>query len=337
MADDELSSLKHKSSEFARLWQYSVGFYGVWIAHIGRQLKLFHQLSDRPMTIEELIIATKLYPAAVRAWCTAAQAYQFLAIKDGKLQIEEEMRHILIDKDRPDYLGGQFSYLALRSLTYGHFEEFFKTGKRKNTSLTVQAVEQATEWDHYAILATARRQKKLHSIMSKGCRLLDVGCGTGSLLAKINEEYPRSRLVGIDPSSKALSLARRTMSGKQVTLQNMSAESMKFAEEFEIVFLCESLYTAKDKRRFVLNCWRALKNLGIIVIVEGVLPESKHDYTASKLIMGMQLDFALQGHKFMSKKEIRSLLKSKFSRIQFQDLGGNVCLVTAIKKPGKRT
>lgn len=336
MAHVELSYLNHQSSEFARLWQYSVGFYGVWIAHVGRQLKLFHQLSDRPMTIEELINTTKLYPAAVRAWCSAAQAYRFLAAKDGKLQIKEEMRHMLIDKNSRDYLGGQFSYLALRSLAYGDFEQFFKTGKRKKTSLTVEAVEQATEWDHYAFLARARRQKKLHSIMSKGCRLLDVGCGTGSLMAKIYKEYPRSRLVGIDPSAKALSLARRTVSSKRVTLQNMSAESMEFAEEFEIVFLCESLYTSKDKGRVVLNCWRALKNHGFIVIVEGVLPESKHDYTASQLIMGMQLDFALQGHKFMSKKEIRSLLKPNFSRIQFQDLGGNVCLVTAIKNPGTR-
>jgi ubiquinone/menaquinone biosynthesis C-methylase UbiE len=112
----------------------------------------------------------------------------------------------------------------------------------------------------------------------------------------------------------------------------MSAESMKFAEEFEIVFLCESLYTMKDKERVVSNCWRALKDHGTIVIVEGLLPESKQDYTTSQLIMGMQLDFSLQGHRFMNKTKIRSLLKGQFSRIHFQDLVGKVYLVTAAKK-----
>jgi hypothetical protein len=65
--------------------------------------------------------------------------------------------------------------------------------------------------------------------------------------------------------------------------------------------------------------------------VEGLLPESNYDYASSRLIKGMQLDFMLQGHSFMSKREIRSLLKSGFSRIRFTDLGGNVYLITATK------
>jgi SAM-dependent methyltransferase len=295
-------------------------------------MKLFHLLAERPMTMEELTLKTKFYPDAVRDWCSAAEAYQFIVAKDGKLQLKENMKCILIEKDSPDYLGGQFSYLALRSLRYVGFEELFKSGKTRNTLLSIDAIKQATDWDHYALLTIARHQKKLHSVLSNGCRLLDVGCGTGGLLSKIYKEYPKSQLVGIDPSNKALSLARQIAGGKPITLANMSAESMKFIEEFEIVFLCESLYTIKDKERVVSNCWRALKDHGTIIIVEGLLPESKHDYTTSQLILGMQLDFSLQGHSFMNKTEIRSLLKGRFSRIQFQDLGGNLYLVTATKK-----
>jgi ubiquinone/menaquinone biosynthesis C-methylase UbiE len=333
MAHAELSYLNQQSTEFARLWHYSVGFYGVWIAHIGRQMKLFRQLADRPMTMEELIDTTKLYPDAVRAWCCAAQAYQFIVSKEGKLQLKEQLKRILVDKDSPDYLGGQFSYLALMSLGYGGFEQLFKSGKTKNNLSSVNAIEQATEWDHSAFLASAKCHKKLHSILSKGCRVLDVGCGTGGLLRKILNEYPSSRLVGMDPSNKAISLARHITSGKPITLLNMSAEHMKFADEFEMVILCESLYTVKDKKKVVFNCWRALKNQGTIVIVEGLLPESNTDYASSRLIKGMQLDFVLQGHSFMSKREIRSLLtREGFSRIRFKDLGGTVYLITATKK-----
>ena len=331
MAHAELSYLNQQSTEFARLWHYSVGFYGVWIAHIGRQTKLLHHLADRPMTMEELIDTTKLYPDAVRAWCCAAQAYQFIVAKEGKLQLKEQLKRILVDKDSPDYLGGQFSYLALMSLGYGGFKELFKSGKIKNNLSSVNAVEQATVWDHSEFLAKAKCQKKLHSSLSKGCRVLDVGCGTGGLISKIFNEYPSSRLVGIDPSNKALSLARQITSGKPITLVNMSAEHMKFADEFEMVILCESLYTVKDKKKVVFNCWRALKNHGTVVIVEGLLPESNYDYASSRLIKGMQLDFVLQGHSFMSKREIKSLLKKGFSRIRFTDLGGNVYLITATK------
>ena len=323
---------KQRSTDFARLWRYSVGFYGVWIAHLGRQMRLFDHLDVKPMSIEELISSTKLYPAAVKAWCSAAQAYRLVVAKNGKLQMKKQVKRILVDKTSSDYLGGQFSYLALRSLDYSAFEELFRAGRTKKTISTLNAVQQATDWDHYAFLAAARRHKKLHQLLSTGCTLLDVGCGTGSMLAKIHEEYPKSNLVGIDTSAKAVAMARVIAHGKPITIIKASSESMEFANEFDIVFLGESLYTMKEKEKVLSNCWRALKNYGTIAIMEGLLPKSKLNSAANQLIMGMQLDFALQGHMFMNKKDIVVLLNNKFSKTRFKDLGGNVSLVTATKK-----
>jgi ubiquinone/menaquinone biosynthesis C-methylase UbiE len=322
---------KQHSADFARLWRYSVGFYGVWIAHIGRRMGLFDYLEASPVSIDELITKTKFDPAAVRAWCSAAQAYRLITAKNGKLEMKKQMTRILIHKTSPDYLGGQFSYLALRSLDYGAFEELFRSGRTRKIMSTLSAVEQATDWDHYAFLAAVRRNKKLHNLLSAGCRLLDVGCGTGSLLTKIHKEYPKASLVGIDPSAKGFAMACQIARGKPITLIKDSGESMKFANEFEIVFLGESLYTMNDKKRAISNCWRALKKNGTLVIMEGLLPKSKLNSAPSQLIMAMQLDFALQGQMFMNKKDIELLLRNRFSNTRFEDLGGNVYLVTAIK------
>ena len=317
--------------DFARLWQYSIGFYGVWIAHIGRQMKLFNHIATGPVSIEELIMNTKLHPTAVRAWCSAALSYRLITAKNDKLQLKKQMKRILVDKTSPDYLGGQFSYLALRSLEYGAFDEVFKSGKTRKKISTLNAIEQATDWDHHAFLAAVRRHRKLHQMLSKGCRLLDVGCGTGSMLAKVHKEYPKSSLVGIDPSGRAVATARQIAFGNSISLIKLAGESMRFANEFEIVYLGESLYVTKDKERVVSNCWRALKNGGTIAIVEGLLPKSKFQDCSDRLIMGMQLDFALQGHKFMNKKDIVRLLNKGFSKVVFKHLGGNVYLVSATK------
>jgi 2-polyprenyl-3-methyl-5-hydroxy-6-metoxy-1,4-benzoquinol methylase len=323
--------LKERSTEFTRLWGYSVGFYGVWIAYIGRQLKLFDCLSRGPMTLEELVSATKLYPPAVRVWCSAAHSYRFINIKNNKLQLSKSIKMLLVDRTSPDYLGGQFSYLALRSLEYGAFEDLFKSGKTQEMISTLNAIENATDWDHYGFLAAVRRNKRLHMMLSKGCRLLDVGCGTGSMLVKLDKEYPKSRMVGIDPSEKAIAMARQISNSRSITLVKTSGESMKYSEEFDIVYLGESLYPTKNKEKVVLNCWRALKKGGSIAIIEGLLPQRLIRRGESQLIMGMQLDFALQGHNFMNKTDMLLLLNDKFSRIRFEDLGGCVFLVTAMK------
>lgn len=320
--------MKARSADFARLWGYSVGFYGVWLAHLGRQTGLLERIARGPVPMSRLISASKMHPLAVRAWCSAAVSYGLVNEKKGRLYVKPGMKAMLLDRKNPRYLGGQFSYLALRSLEYGAFEGLFRSGRTREMSSTLGAIEQATEWDHYAFLAAVRRDKKLHNLLSRGCRLLDVGCGTGSLLAKMHREYPKSNFAGVDPSEEAVARARRVAKPIKVTKQ--AGESMAFESKFDIVYLGESLYAARDKQKVVSNCRRALKSGGTITIVEGLLPESNLQDDENKLIMGMQLDFALQGYRFMTRKEIARLL-SEFTGVRFEDLGGSVYLVAATK------
>jgi len=45
--------------------------------------------------------------------------------------------------------------------------------------------------------------------LEPGQRVLDVGCGTGSLAVRIRREHPAVEVVGLDPDPKALAIARR--------------------------------------------------------------------------------------------------------------------------------
>jgi ubiquinone/menaquinone biosynthesis C-methylase UbiE len=54
---------------------------------------------------------------------------------------------------------------------------------------------------HDELIAEAR--------LEPGQRVLDVGCGTGSLAVRIRSRNPRVDVVGLDPDAKALAIARR--------------------------------------------------------------------------------------------------------------------------------
>ena len=146
----------------------------------------------------------------------------------------------------------------------------------------------------------------------------------------MHDVYKKSSFVGIDPSGKAVARARSIAKNKSIKIIRQAGESIAFENEFDIVYLGESLYAARDKERVISNCLRALKNGGTLAIVEGLLPESNLRTDDDRLIMGMELDFALQGYRFMTKKQVAKLLE-KFSRVRFEDLGGSAYLVTATR------
>jgi ubiquinone/menaquinone biosynthesis C-methylase UbiE len=319
-----------------------VGFYGVWVAHVGRRFGLFASLAESgPASAGRLASRLGLDAGAVGAWSSAAVSLGFLRQeKGGRLHMGASMQEILLDGASPDYLGGQFSYLALRSLEYGALDDLFRRGVARGMSGTFEAIEQATDWDHHAFLSAVRsgnggNNKKLHKMLSGGCRLLDVGCGTGTFMEKLWHMYPHSSFAGVEPDKIAARRALEAAKGRPVEVLRMRGEDMPFADEFDIVYIGEALYAAQDRRAVVFNCYRALKKGGAIAVVEGLLPEKgAQKKEEGLLIMGMQLDFALQGYRFMSRKEMAALLRSAgFARIKFEDLGGSLFLVTAWKKP----
>lgn len=318
-----------RPKEFKQLWGYSIGFYAVWIAHIGRKTGLFETIGKGPLSSDELADQKGYDKKAVRAWCSAAGSVGFLKTRGMKFYLPARMKVILLDKENPLYLGGQFSYVALRSLEYGGLDELIKNGKTRAMVSSFEAIVEATDWDHNVFLSIIKCDK-LHEVLSKGCKVLDIGCGTGSFIEKMLQAYPHSSFTGVEPSEAAYAAMEKT-TGRPVKILRLKGEDMTFEDEFELVYLGESLYASTDKQTIALNSFRALKKKGSIAIVEGLLPlRINHE---RRLIMGMQLDFALQGHNFMTRKEVTHILKQAgFTRLTFTNLGGALYLVMA-KKP----
>lgn len=66
---------------------------------------------------------------------------------------------------------------------------------------------------------TARRALLTQAAISPSDRILDIGCGTGTLLVLIKQVYPTTEVVGVDPDPKALSLAEKKAARSKISVR----------------------------------------------------------------------------------------------------------------------
>jgi SAM-dependent methyltransferase len=114
---------------------------------------------------------------------------------------------------------------------------------------------------------------------------------------------------------------------------------MRFDARFDIAYLGEVLCAVAEPSRLLRNCRRALRPGGLLVVVEGLLdrtaPSSER---TGRLLAAMDLEFALQGARFLSKTEIRDLLgRSGFVGIRIFDAGGGLSFVVARREGPHRS
>jgi ubiquinone/menaquinone biosynthesis C-methylase UbiE len=76
--------------------------------------------------------------------------------------------------------------------------------------------------------------------LKSGTRMLDVGCGTGSLLERAVYDEPGALLYGVEPTPDALNVARRRLggSGERVHLLEGCGQSLPFENNsFDVIAL----------------------------------------------------------------------------------------------------
>ncbi len=95
--------------------------------------------------------------------------------------------------------------------------------------------------------------------------VLDLGCGTGKLTVELARLVPRGSVVGLDPSPEMLEKAHEATSGMMnVRFARVSAETMNFADEFDLVFSNSALHWIRDQERAVSRVFRSLRRGGRI-------------------------------------------------------------------------
>jgi len=145
--------------------------------------------------------------------------------------------------------------------------------------------------------------------------ILDIGCGTGRLTIELARLASKGSVVGIDSSSEMLERAmEKTKSIENISLRQVSAQSMSFTDEFDLIFSNSALQWMKEQKEVMGRVYQSLKPGGRIVFQ---LPAKNFcreffDYTSNAIALLHLEQFYVNWKSpwyFPAKEEYGTLLK----------------------------
>ena len=106
-------------------------------------------------------------------------------------------------------------------------------------------------------------------------RILDVCCGTGSVVLAFSEPYPDAMLVGCDFSHGMLCKARKKSSATTAVFVQGDAAELPFSDDsFDVVSCSHSLYELKGRARdkALWEMKRVMHPDGLVLLMEHEVP-----------------------------------------------------------------
>ena len=125
-------------------------------------------------------------------------------------------------------------------------------------------------------------------LMTNGCRVADVGCGSGYALLTLAEAFPTSSFVGFDFSDEALNTARTTAHERSLdNIEFVAADAAMLDRpgEFQIVTTFDAIHDQAQPKTVLENIANALTADGTYLCVEpkahSALADNMHEPVAA--------------------------------------------------------
>ena len=262
-------------------------------------------------TIEALAADTGCHPAAVRAWAVGADAQEIATLDGGTIVGDDDVAVILLDEERPEYLGGQFVHAAVASLDWGGMVDFFRTDEpiRERPERYRIAIERLTAQDIAVFFQEALAElPQLVADLGRGGRVVDIHCGGGRWLIAMARRFPgraRRRRGRGGFGRPRPGEGRGGGPRDRITIRQTGATKAGELGEFDLAYFQYALHQLTDAPAALRAAWAALRPGGRILVLDWPLPSSQEEAQSRQgaLIAGVQLDELYQGTALVSREQ----------------------------------
>ncbi|MCF6290587.1 MAG: methyltransferase domain-containing protein [Desulfobacterales bacterium] len=128
------------------------------------------------------------------------------------------------------------------------------------------AAQYDSRWAFYVEATNRETLRRLKNLPNN--RVLDIGCGTGTLLRELAKEVPAGNLAGIDLCPEMLAVARSKL-GSSVKLYESPVENIPFPDcHFDLVVSANAFHYFGSPEKALSEMFRVLQSGGHLVITD---------------------------------------------------------------------
>jgi ubiquinone/menaquinone biosynthesis C-methylase UbiE len=124
---------------------------------------------------------------------------------------------------------------------------------------------------------TFKRKLVQQANIMPGMKVLDLGCGTGTLTLMLKQDYPNADVTGMDGDPQVLEIAREKSHGIAIRWDEGLASSLPYPDSaFDRVVTSLVIHhlVTDDKRRAIQEIYRVLKPQGELSVLDFGAPHS---------------------------------------------------------------
>jgi len=292
-----------------------VGFHRTWVVYLGLELGLFERIRDAGpggIDLPALAAGAGCSLPAVRAWALAAHASEIVDLDGTTARIDPDMATVLLDEQKPDYLGGQFIYSVTASMDHDALAGVMRSGAvaAERPPRYHRAIERLTRQDIGVFFEEALGfLPDLVPDLMRGGDVLDLHCGGGRWLVAMAKRFPATRLVGVEAEPDSVARAMRNVDaagfGDRIRIEAREVEAIGFDRAFDLVYFQHALHQLADKPVALAAAYRALRPGGRLLVLSGCLPSEPEAYRTAhgELIAGIALDELFQGTPLQTRED----------------------------------
>jgi 2-polyprenyl-3-methyl-5-hydroxy-6-metoxy-1,4-benzoquinol methylase len=187
------------------------------LALVGTRTGLFRAMAGKgPMTLHDVVGASKLQPRYVEEWLKGMTSAGYLDYQDGKYTLPDEMAYFVASEGTDHFVGGMWEMVPpLLRVAPRVIEAFSNGGGVAFSDFGADCVNALDlinrgQYDERFASYWLKSLPEVTAKLQAGGRMLDFGCGSGRVAMAIKRAFPKAQVAGFDIDPQSIQRARET-------------------------------------------------------------------------------------------------------------------------------